>query len=97
MPHFNLELLFAYIRSKRGKLGMFIFYDKSQFIYPNKVNLPPIRQFPSFSTFGHERYGARRPQDLLLSRSSRERYCHSIKCSEYTFDPGLKPLEFFGS
>ena len=55
MPQFNLELLFAYIHSKRRKLGMFIFYDKSQFIYPNKVNLPPIRQFPSFSTFGHER------------------------------------------
>ena len=24
-----------------------------QFIYPNKVYLPPIHQFPSFSIFGH--------------------------------------------
>ena len=42
----NLELFntlilnFAYIRSKRAKLGVFIFYEKSQFIYPNKVNSP---------------------------------------------------------
>ena len=42
----NLELFntlilnFAYILSKRRKLGMFIFYEKSQFIYPNKVNSP---------------------------------------------------------
>ena len=55
----NLELFntlisnFAYIRSKSKKLGVFIFYEKSQFIYPNKVNSPPIRQFPSFSIFGH--------------------------------------------
>ena len=40
----NLELFntlisnFAYIRSKSKKLGVFIFYEKSQFIYPNKVN-----------------------------------------------------------
>ena len=51
----NLELFntlilnFAYIRSKRTKLGVFIFYEKSQFIYPNKVNSP----IPSFSIFGH--------------------------------------------
>ena len=42
----NLELFntlilnFAYILSKRGKLGMFIFHEKSHFIYPNKVNSP---------------------------------------------------------
>ena len=40
----NLELFntlisnFAYIRSKSKKLGVFIFYEKNQFIYPNKVN-----------------------------------------------------------
>ena len=47
----TLILNFAYIHSKRRKLGMFIFYEKSQFIYPNKVNSPPIRQFPLFSIF----------------------------------------------
>ena len=55
----NLELFntlilnFVYIRSKRRKLGVFIFYEKSQFIYPNKVNSPSIPQFPSVSIFGH--------------------------------------------
>ena len=44
MPKFNLELFkililnFAYIYSKRRKLGMFILYQKHQFIYPNKGN-----------------------------------------------------------
>ena len=56
---FNLELFktlilnFVYIHSKRRKLGMFIFFQKYQFVYRNKVNSPPIRQFPSFSIFGH--------------------------------------------
>ena len=54
MLKYNLELFktlisnFAYIHSKRRKLGIFILFPKYQFIYPNKVNLPPIRQFPSF-------------------------------------------------
>ena len=58
MPKFNLELFktlnpnFAFIHSKRKKLGMFILYQKHQFIYPYKINSSPIRQFPSFSTFG---------------------------------------------
>ena len=49
MPKFNLELFknwtlnFAYIHSKRRKKDMFTFYQKRQFIYPNKViiNSPP--------------------------------------------------------
>ena len=53
---------------------MFILYQKRQLIYPEKVNSPPIRQFPSFSIFGHvtchvtiiNGYVTRRPQDLLL-------------------------------
>ena len=59
MPKFNLELFktlilnFAYIHSKRRKLGMFILFQKCQFIYRNKEISPPIRQFPSFSIFGH--------------------------------------------
>ena len=59
MPNFNLELFktlilnFEYIHSKRRKLGMFILFQKCQFVYPNKVNSPPIRQFPLFSIFGH--------------------------------------------
>ena len=59
MPKFNLELFktlilnFAYIHSKRRKLGMFILFQKCQFIYRNKVIPPPIRQFSSFSIFGH--------------------------------------------
>ena len=54
----NLELFktlilnFAYIHSKRRKLGMFILFQKYQFVYRNKLNSPPIRQFPSFSIFG---------------------------------------------
>ena len=58
MPKFNLELFktlnpnVAYIHSKRKRLGMFILYQKHQFIYPYKVNSPAIRQFPSFSIFG---------------------------------------------
>ena len=43
-PKFNLELFktlilnFAYIHSKRRKLGMFIFFQKYQFVYRNKIN-----------------------------------------------------------
>ena len=54
MPKFNLELFktssflnFAYIHSKHSFL-----FQKCQFVYPNKVNWPPIHQFPSFSSFG---------------------------------------------
>ena len=59
MPKFNLELFktlilnFAYTPSKRRKLGMFILFQKYQFVYGNKENPPPIYQFPSFSIFGH--------------------------------------------
>ena len=59
MPKFDLELFktlvlnFVYIQSKRRKLGMFIIlFQKCQFVYKNKVNSPPIRQYPSFSIFG---------------------------------------------
>ena len=98
MPKFNLKLFktlilnFGYIFPKLRKLGMFILYQECQFTYPNKVNSPPIRQFPLFSIFGHvtchvtiiKRSGARRPQDLLLekisfcSRSPSERYSTNI-------------------
>ena len=59
MPKFNLELFktlilnLAYIHSKHRKFGMFILFKKYQFVYRNKVNLPPTRQFPSFSVFDH--------------------------------------------
>ena len=59
MPKSNLELFktlilnFAYIHSKRKKLGMFIFFQKCPFVHPNKVNSPPFRQLPSFSVFAH--------------------------------------------
>ena len=59
MRKFNLELSknlmfnFAYIHANRKKLGMFIFFQKYQFVYRNNVNLRPIRQFPSLSIFGH--------------------------------------------
>ena len=55
MPKFNLEffktlvLNFAYIHSKRRKLGMLILFQKCQCVYANKLNSPLIRQFPSFS------------------------------------------------
>ena len=113
MHKFNLEIFktlilnFAYIHSKRRKFGTFILFQKCQFVYTNKINSPPIRQFPPLSIFGHamchvtviKRLGTRKPQDLLLgknsccSRSPSERYCQSFICSEHTFDPGLKPLE----
>ena len=47
MPKFKLELFKTLI------LKMFILFQKCQFVYPNKVNSPPIRQFPSFSINGH--------------------------------------------
>ena len=59
MPRFNLELFktlilnLTYIHSKRRKLGMFIIFQKYEFVHRNEVNSPPIRQFPSFSIFGH--------------------------------------------
>ena len=84
MPKFNFELFktlilnFLYIQSKRITLDMFIFFQKYQFVYLNKVNSPPIRQFSSFSIFGHatchviiiKRYGSRKPQGLLLGKNS---------------------------
>ena len=54
MPKFNLELFktvilnFAYIHSKRRKLGMFIFLQKYQFVYRNEVN---CQQFANFLHF----------------------------------------------
>ena len=48
MPKFNHELFktlifnFAYIHPKRRKLGMFILFQKCQFVYRNKVISPPI-------------------------------------------------------
>ena len=65
---------------------MFILYQECQFTYPNKVNWPPIRQFPLFSIFGHvtchvtiiKRSGTRRPQDSFCSRSPSERYSTNI-------------------
>ena len=94
MPKFNFELFktlilnFAYIHSKRRKLVMFIFFQKYQFVYRNKLNSRPIRQFPSFSIFGHvtchvtiiKPLGTRTPQDLICRL-------------EYIFDPDLEPLE----
>ena len=55
---------------------MFILYQKRQFIYPKKVNSPPIRQFTSFPIFGHvtchvtiiNGCATRRPQELLLAK-----------------------------
>ena len=41
----TLILNFANIHSKRRKLGMFILFQKCQFVYSNKVNSPPIHQF----------------------------------------------------
>ena len=59
MPQINLELLkslilnFAYIHSKRRKLGKLIHFQKCRFVYPNKVNSPPIGRFRTFSIVGH--------------------------------------------
>ena len=106
MPKFNLELFktlilnFAYIHSKRRKLGMFIFFQKYQFVYRNKLNSRPIRQFPSFSIFGHGHVTW--PEHLkiyfwgkvhFVARSPSERCCQLFICLEYIFDPGLEPLE----
>ena len=55
MPKFNLELFktlilnFAHIHSKRRKLGIFIFFQKCQFVYPNKVNSPIFYVFNFWS------------------------------------------------
>ena len=55
MSKFNLELFktlilnFAYIHSKRRKLGIFNLFQKCQFVYLKQVNSPPIHQFPSFN------------------------------------------------
>ena len=72
---------------------MFILFQKYRFVYRKEGNSPPIRQFPSFSIFGHvtiiKRQGTRKPQDLLLgkssfcSRSPSERYCQYIICLEH--------------
>ena len=98
MPKYNRELLktlilnFLYIHSKRRKLGMCILFQKCQLVYPNKVNSPPIRQFPTFLIFGHvtshvtiiKRWGTTKSQDILFgknlfgSRSLSERYCQSF-------------------
>ena len=54
MAKFNLELFktlilnYAYIHSKRRKLGMFILFQKIQVVYPNKLNPLPSRQFLRF-------------------------------------------------
>ena len=59
---------------------MFIFYDKSQSIYPNKVNSPPIRQFPSFSRAHRCRKTSRFTSgENLCSRSPSERYFHKLE------------------
>ena len=113
MHKFNLEIFktlilnFAYIHSKRRKFGTFILFQKCQFVYTNKINSPPIRQFPPLSIFGHaichvtviKRLGTRKPQVLLFGKNSfcssspGERYCQSFICSEHSFDRSLKPLE----
>ena len=38
----------TFFHSKRKKLGMFILFQKYQFVYPNKLNSLPIRQFLRF-------------------------------------------------
>ena len=82
MPIFNLKLLkpsilnFEYIHSKGRKLDMFILFQRCQFVYLNKVNSPPILQFPLFLIFGQEtchvtiikRLGTRKSQGLLLGK-----------------------------
>ena len=59
MPKINLGffktliLNLSCIHSKPRKLDIFILFQKYQFVCSNEVNSPPIRQFPSFSIFGH--------------------------------------------
>ena len=54
MPKFNLELSkililnFAYIHSKRRKLGMSILFQKCQFVYRHQ-----FANFFHFKIFGH--------------------------------------------
>ena len=85
---------------------MLILSQKCQLVYPNKVNSPPIRQFPSFSISGRhvtchvtifKRSARRKPEDLLLGKNYfvpglllGDIANHSF---EHTFDPGFKPLE----
>ena len=104
----NIELVLnlAYNNSKRRKLGMFILFQKCQLVYPNKVNCPPIRQFPPFSIFGHvtchvaifKRSGKRKPHYLLLGTNyfvlgllARDIANRSFV---HTFDPGLKHFKW---
>ena len=49
----TLILNFAYIHSKRWKLGIFLLFQKCQFVYPVEVSSPPIHQFSPFSSFSH--------------------------------------------
>ena len=110
MPKFNLWSLKTFINqfwtcihSKPRKLVMLFLSQKCQLVYPNKVNSPPIRQFPSFSIFGghvtiFERSATRKPQDLLLGKNYFVPVLlvgnianHSF---EHTFGPGFKPLEW---
>ena len=106
----NLQLFntlisnFAYIHSKRRKLGMFILFQKSQFVYPNNVNSPQIRQCPSFSSFGHVTCHVTiiKQENLMiyfwgrilsfLGLLARDTANHSY-AQNTGFDPGLKPLE----
>ena len=82
---------------------MFTLCQKRQFIYPNKVNSPPIRQSPSCSISGgvtchvtiilwHKKTSRFRfGKKSFCSRYPSKRYCQSI---ENIFDPDLKPLSF---
>ena len=57
MPKFNLKLSktlisnFAYVYSERGKLDIFILFQKFQFGYRNKVNPSPNRPFARWRHF----------------------------------------------
>ena len=98
----------AYNHSKRGKLGMFIVFQKCHFVYPNKVNSPPIRQFLSFSIFGHVtchvtifkrsaqenlKIYSREKIYFVLGLLARDVYIAN-RSFEHTFDPGLKTLKW---
>ena len=111
MPKFNLELSknlilnFAYIHSKHSKLGMFIFFQKNQFVYRNNVNSPPIRQFPSFSISGHVHDKAQENLKIyfwgnfhfVLGLLARDIANYSYAQITSFSQLGLKPLEFFFS
>ena len=57
MPKFNLELFktlllnLGYINLKRRKLGMFILFQKCQFVYPNKVEFATNSSISFISNF----------------------------------------------